>query len=167
LGDDGMAKHCHCQKLNTEDWHEKEHLWEEPRFFYRVTTRMAFHQPFSYNEDIALAMAEASSKGYIVKQNALALLKSGLFKGELFVEIHPPRDNEGHKKDISCLQLQGRFYSIVVQSPLMRMGKDIDRLTRELKKNGKNVKGIYLCLITCPSCIKEKGNQTVIIAHLQ
>jgi hypothetical protein len=163
----GMVEHCHCQKINPEDCHEKEHLWEQPHFFYRVTTRMAFHQPFTYNEDIALAMAEASSKGYIVKENALVLLKSGLFRGELFVEIQPPRGNKRCSKDDSCRQLQGRFYSAVVQTPSTRIGKDIARVMRELKKNGKQVKDIYLCLITCPSCIRKKGNQTVIIAHLQ
>lgn len=162
-----MVEHCYCQKINPQDYHEKEHLWKQPRFFYRVTTRMAFHQPFTYNEDIPMAMAESSSKGYVVKENPLILLKSGLFRGELFVEIQPPRDNKECGQDDSCRQLQGRFYSTVVQSPSTRMGKDIDRVMRELKKNGKKVKDIYLCLLTCPACVRKKENQTMIIAHLQ
>ncbi|MGB4504530.1 MAG: hydrolase [Syntrophaceticus sp.] len=161
-----MIEHCHCQKINPEDWHEKEHFWETPRFFYRVTTRMAFHQPLSYHEDIAMAMAKANSKGYIIKENAMVLLKSGLFRGELLVEIQPPKSKELYKKDTACLQLQGRFYSRVAQAPLMRLGKDIDKLTRDLKKREEQVQDLYLCLITCPSCVREKGNQTVIIAHL-
>ncbi|HHV34955.1 MAG TPA: hypothetical protein GXX59_05190 [Syntrophomonadaceae bacterium] len=160
-----MIEHCHCQKINPEDWDEKEHCWKDPRFFYRVTTRMAFHQPFSYHEDITLAMAEARSKGYIIKEDAVVLLKSGLFRGELLVEIQPPR-SEKLEPDPACLQLQGRFYSRVAQAPLMRMGKDIDKLTRDLKKKEKKVQNLYLCLINCPSCVREKGNQTVVIAHL-
>jgi hypothetical protein len=162
----GMIERCHCQRINPEDWHEKERFWETPRFFYRVTTRMAFHQPISYHEDIVIAMAEAGSKGYIIKKDAMILLKSGLFRGELYVEIQTPRDEGPWEKDPSCLRLQGRFYSRVVQAPLMQMGKDIDKLTRHLKKNGKKIKDLYLCLITCPSCVREKGNQTLVIAHL-
>jgi hypothetical protein len=162
----GMIEHCHCQQINPEDWHEKDHCWEKPRFFYRVTTRMAFHEPFSYHEDIALAMVEARSKGYIIKEDAVILLKSGLFRGEILIEIQPFKGKERRKQDASCLELQGRFYSRVAQAPLMRMGKDIDKLTRDLKKKGENVQGLYLCLITCPSCVREKGNQTIVIAHL-
>lgn len=157
-----MIKHCHCQKINPEDWDEKEHYWENPRFFYRVTTRMAFHQPFSYPEDISLAMVKARSKGYIIKEDAMILLKSGLFRGELLVEIQPPQN----EPDPACLQLQGRLFSRVAQVPLMQMGKDIDRLTRDLKKKGGKIQNLYLCLLTCPSCVSEKGNLTVIIAHL-
>ncbi|MFY9432475.1 MAG: hydrolase, partial [Thermacetogeniaceae bacterium] len=134
----------------------------KPRFFYRVTTRMAFHQPFSYCEDIALALAKARSKGHIIKENALILLKSGLFRGEILIEIQPQDPTE----DSSILQLEGRFYSVVSQLPLMQMGKEIDKLTRDLKKRGDKIKGLYLCLITCPQCAREKGNQTIIIAHL-
>ncbi len=162
-----MIEHCHCQKINPADWHEKEHCWENPRFFYRVTTRMAFHQPFSYHEDITHAQAEARSKGYIFKENAMVLLKSGLFRGEILIEVQRPQNNAGRKKDTSCLQLQGRFYSLVTQTPLMQMGKEIDKLMRDLKKKGKKVEDLYLSLINCPSCSREKGSQTIIIAHIQ
>jgi len=161
----GMIEHCHCQKINPADWHEKSFTWEEPRFFYRVTTRMAFHQPFSYHEDIALALAKARSEGHIIKENALILLKSGLFRGEILIEIQP-QDPKKHSEDPSILKLEGNFYSIVSQVPLMQMGKEIDKLTRDLKKRGDKIKGLYLCLITCPQCAREKGNQTIIIAHL-
>jgi hypothetical protein len=47
------------------------------------------------------------------------------------------------------------------------MGTAIDKLGRDLKKKGRKVQGLYLCLVNCPSCSKEKGNQTIIFAHLE
>ncbi len=161
-----MIEHCHCQKINPADWHEKNFFWEKPRFFYRVTTRMAFHQPFSYHEDIAHAMAKARSKGFIINDDALILLKSGLFRGEILIEIQSTQKQARPNNNSSVLQLDGGFYAVVSQVPLMQMGKEIDKLTRDLKKRGEKVKNLYLCLLTCPLCAREKGNQTIIIAHL-
>ena len=102
-----MIEHCHCQKINPADWHEKTFTWGKPRFFYRVTTRMAFHQPFSYHEDIALALAKARSEGHIINENALILPKSGLFKGEILIEIQP-QDPTKHCGD-SSIPTRGTF----------------------------------------------------------
>ena len=93
-----MLKGCYCQPMDTEDWQEKEFFWEQPRYFYRVTTRMALHSPISYSEDVAMAMMQAKTQGYVIKQNPLILLKSGLFRGEIFLEITPrqgSRQNAG------------------------------------------------------------------------
>jgi len=169
-----MFNRCYCQNLNPAEWHEKEHIWEQPRFFYRVTTRMALHSPLTYNEDISRAMIEAKGKGYIVKPGSLILLKSGLFRGEIFLEVQLPQlpqKKRGNDKDQdgapeSCCRLQGLFYTIVSGAPLFQMGTVIEELLRDLKKKGKRVQDLYLCLSSCPLCGKEKGNKTVVIAHL-
>ena len=63
-----MLKGCYCQPLDPLDWQEKEYFLEKPRYFYRVTTRMALHSPISYPEDVAMGMVEAKTRGYIIKQ---------------------------------------------------------------------------------------------------
>ncbi len=161
-----INKHCHCQDLNPEEWDEKEYSWDNPRFFYRITTRMAFNQPFSYYEDVAIAIDAACKEGYTVADNPLLLLKSGLFKGEILVEIELP-NGEICKESPYCLVLLGRFFSRISSAPLLRIGKEIDRLTRDLTKKGETVQGLYLSLLTCPPCARKKGNQTIIIADLQ
>jgi len=154
---------CYCQHIDPAEWHEKEQTWEEPRFFYRVPTRLAMHNPLTYNEDVSLAMMEAKSKGYFIKPNALILLKSGLFRGEILIEINRP----GDEKDPDCLRLQGNFYTFVSDAPFTRMGEVMDRILRHLKKKGRTVRDFYLRLITCPLCTGDKGYNTVIMTHLK
>ncbi len=165
-----MLKGCYCQPLDPLDWQEKEYFLEKPRYFYRVTTRMALHSPISYPEDVAMGMVEAKTRGYIIKQDPLILLKSGLFRGEIFVEINPPGVPDGFGEgggNASCRSLQGAFYTVVTKAPPFQMGTVIDKLIRNLKKKGHKVSDLYLCLVNCPSCSKEKGHQTVIFAHLE
>ncbi len=161
---------CYCQKLEPEDWHEREHRWEEPRFFYHVPTRMALHNPLAYNEDISRAMTEAKGKGYIVAPDALILLKSGLFRGEIFLEVRLPQGMQDRHRTgpppASCRRLRGRFYTIVSGAPLSKMGAVIEKLLADLKKKGERVEDLYLCLGSCPLCSREKGNLTAIIAQL-
>lgn len=158
-----MFKHCYCQNLDAAGWHEVEQKWDQPRYFYRVTTRMAFHNPFTYNEDISRAMMEAKGNGYLIKPDFLILLKSGLFRGEIFLEVLPPRD----ERTEPCHKLAGTFYTYTTQTPLSQMGELIDRILRDLKKKGRKAQDIYLCLVTCPLCIREKGNKTMIMVNLQ
>jgi hypothetical protein len=165
-----MLKGCYCQPMDTEDWQEKEFFWEQPRYFYRVTTRMALHSPISYSEDVTMAMMQAKTQGYVIKQNPLILLKSGLFRGEIFLEISPPpgKPEECRGDDnASCRKLQGTFYTVVTKAPPFQMGTVVDKLIRNLKKRGRKARDLYLCLVNCPSCSKEKGHQTVIFAHLE
>ena len=169
-GDGTMLKGCYCQTMDSEDLQDKELFWEQPRYFYRVTTRMALHSPISYPEDVAMAMMQAKTQGYIIKQNPLILLRSGLFRGEVFLEISPPGKSADCPEDgnsASCRKLQGTFYTVVTKAPPFQMGTVIDKLTRNLKKKGRKVRDLYLCLINCPSCSKERGHQTVIFAHLE
>jgi hypothetical protein len=163
-----VFKGCYCQIMNDDAWQQKEFFWEEPRFFYRVTARMALHSPITYNEDISRAMMEAKTRGYIIKPKPLILLKSGLFRGEIFLEINKPSGPEVCQEDENgpCHSLQGAFYTVVTKSPPFHMGAAIEKLNRDLKKKGHKVRDIYLCLAICPSCSKEKGNHTVIFAHL-
>jgi hypothetical protein len=156
--------------MDSEAWHEKECYWEQPRCFYRISTRMALHSPLTYNEDVSRAIMEAKTLGFIIKASPLILLKSGLFRGDLLVEVNPPHDpakcrDEGESSP--CLKLQGAFYTVVTKAPLFKMGTVIEKLMRDLKKKGWKAKDFYLCLANCPSCAKEKGNQTVIFAHLK
>ncbi len=163
-----MLGRCYCQLMDTDAWHEKELFWEQPRYFYRVTTRMVLHSPLTYTEDIAGAMTEAKSRGLIIQPGALVLLKSGLFRGEIFLEVNPPQNpSECRDEGSSCRKLQGTFYTVVTKTPLFQMGAAVDKLIRDLKKKGKRVHDLYLCLAFCPSCSKEKGNKTVIFAHLE
>lgn len=158
-----MLGNCWCQNLGDEDWHGKEHHWEQPRFFYRTTTRMAFHNTLSYNEDISRALVELKARGYQTRAGSLILLKSGLFRGEIFLEITPPQD----EKDPHCLKLQGSFYSYITKTPPSQMGRVIDRVLRDLKKEGKKAQDIYLIMLTCPQCVKAKGNRNLILVHLR
>lgn len=164
-----MFKSCYCQIMNDDAWQQKERFWEEPRFFFRVTARMALHSPITYNEDISRAMMEAKTRGCIIKPNPLILLKSGLFRGEILLEINKPADTVSRREDGNgpCHKLQGAFYTVVTKSPPFQMGSVIDKLIRDMKKKGRKVRDIYLCLANCPSCSKEKGNHTVIFAHLE
>ncbi|MDH7577086.1 MAG: hypothetical protein QHH75_04495 [Bacillota bacterium] len=165
-----MFNRCYCQELEPADWHEKEHFWEEPRFFYRVPTPMALHNPLTYNEDISRAMIEAKGKGYIVKPRASILLKSGLFRGEILLEVQLPQQLRSRHQTgpppASCHRLEGAFYTIISRAPLSQMGAVIEQFLRDLKKKGEKVQDLYLCLGSCPLCSSKKGNQTVIIARL-
>ena len=165
-----MLTGCYCQLMDSETWHDQESFWEQPRYFYRVTTRMALHSPITYPEDIARAMMEAKTQGYIINPNPLILLKSGLFRGEIFLEVNPPGDLANCQEDVdkaSCRKLQGTFYTVVTKAPPFQMGTVVDKLMRDLKKKGRKVRDLYLCLAHCPACNKDKGNQTVIFAHLE
>jgi hypothetical protein len=165
-----MLKGCFCQSMDSASWQAQESFWEQPRYFYRVTTRMALHSPITYNDDVTQAMMEAKTRGHIIKQHPLILLKSGLFRGEIFLEINPPDDQatgQDESGKASYRKLQGAFYTVVTKAPLFQMGTAIDKLGRDLKKKGRKVQGLYLCLVNCPSCSKEKGNQTIIFAHLE
>ncbi len=165
-----MLKGCYCQMMEMEAWHEKESYWAQPRYFYRISTRMVLHSPLTYSEDISRAMIEAKTQGYIVKSSPLILLKSGLFRGEILLEVSSPQNLSNCQDDSensSCLRLQGAFYTVVTKSPLFKMGTVIDKMMRDLKKKGRKVLDLYLCLTNCPSCSKEKGNQTVIFAYLE
>jgi hypothetical protein len=164
-----MQTGCYCQSMDTETWQDQECFWEQPRFFYRVTTRLALHSPIAYSEDVTRAMMEAKTQGYIVKQNPLILLKSGMFRGDIFLEIAPPGDGADCREQSdnpSCLKLQGAFYTVITKAPSFQMGTVVDKLVRDLKKKGRKVRDLYLCLANCPACGKEKGNRTVIFAHL-
>lgn len=161
-----MLNRCYCQPLDPANWHEQEHLWEQFRFFYCVTTRMAFHNPLTYNEDTSRAMIQAKVKGYIIKPNSLILVKSGLFRGEIFLEVQPPQGVQNTSQAPPCLQLQGRFYTSVSDAPWHQMGTAVDKFLQKLKKQEKKIKDFYLCLATCPLCIREKGYQTILMAHL-
>ena len=115
-------------------------------------------------------MMEAKTQGYVIKQDPLILLKSGLFRGEIFLEINPARGAgrlPGGDDNASCRKLQGAFYTVVTKAPPFQMGTVVDKLIRNLKKKGRKVRDLYLCLVNCPSCSKEKGHQTVIFAHLE
>ncbi len=165
-----MSTGCYCQPMIRENCHEQESFWEQPRYFYRVTARMALHSPITYAEDIDRAMMEAKTKGFIIKASPLILLKSGLFRGEIFLEINPPRDTAECREQgdgASFRKLQGAFYTVVTDAPPFKMGAVVDKLTRDLKKRGRKVRDLYLCLATCPACSKDKGTQTVIFAHLE
>jgi hypothetical protein len=156
--------------MESETWQDRECLWEQPRYFYRVSTRMALHSPLTYSEDVSRAMMEAKIQGYIIKQEPLILLKSGLFRGEILLEINPAGDPEVCQQEgdnTSCRKLQGTFYTVVTKAPPFQMGTVVDKLVRDLKKKGRKVRDLYLCLANCPTCSKEKGNQTVIFAHLE
>jgi hypothetical protein len=149
-------------------WQDQVCFWEQPRYFFHATTRMALHSPISYGEDVSKAMMEANLQGYIIKQEPLILLKSGLFRGELFLEITPPEAKcRDENSKTSCRKLEGAFYTTITKAPPFQMGTVIDKLNRELKKQGHKVHDLYLCLANCPSCSKEKGNRTVIFAHLE
>jgi hypothetical protein len=161
-----MPGNCYCQQIIPEEWDEKIQTWDEPRFFYLVTTTMALHNPLSYNEDITRAIIEAKSKGYLVKPGGLILLKSGLFRGELFIEVQPPAADL-LQRDSSCRTLQGRFYSIVTQTPISQMGKVVDRLLRDLKKRKETVRDLFLCLAVCPQCVRDKGTRNLVLANLK
>jgi hypothetical protein len=162
-----MLKGCYCQSMDTETWQGNECFWEQPRYFYRVTTRVALHSPITYSEDVSRAMMEAKTQGYIIKQDPLILLKSGLFRGDIFLEINPPEDSADCQGNASCLKLQGAFYTVITKTPPFQMGTVVDKLARDLKKKGRKVRDLYLCLANCPACSKEKGNRTVIFAHLE
>jgi hypothetical protein len=162
-----MLKGCYCQSMDTETWQGNECFWEQPRYFYRVTTRVALHSPITYSEDVSRAMMEAKTQGYIIKQDPLILLKSGLFRGDIFLEINPPEDSADCRGNASCLKLQGAFYTVITKTPPFQMGTVVDKLARDLKKKGRKVRDLYLCLANCPACSKEKGNRTVIFAHLE
>jgi hypothetical protein len=165
-----MLKSCYCQSMDSETWQDKECFWEQSRYFYHVTTRMVLHSPITYSEDISRAMMEATTQGYIIKQDPLILLKSGLFRGEIFLEINPPGDPAACREDgdnSACRKLQGAFYTVITKAPPFQMGTVVDKLLRDLKKKGRKVRDLYLCLANCPSCSKERGNQTVIFAHLE
>lgn len=157
-----MPGKCYCQQIDSTGWHKKILTWESPRFFYRFPTRLVMHNPITYNEDISLAMMEAKSKGYLPKPDPLILLRSGIFRGEVLIEISPPGVQGGDR----CLRLQGSFYTYVSDAPFTRMGGVIDELLRRLKKEGKKVRELYLCPITCPLCTGSKGYRTAILAHL-
>jgi hypothetical protein len=170
LGDGMMLKGCCCQSMDTDVWQDKECFWDQPRYFYRVTTRLALHSPITYSEDIATAMLEAKTKGYIAKRDPLILLKSGLFRGEIFLEVNPPDDPADCRElsdNTSYRKLQGAFYTVITKAPPFQMGTVVDKLVRDLKKKGRKVRDLYLCLANCPTCSKEKGNRTVIFAHLE
>lgn len=158
-----MFEKCYCQQIDPNEWHEKFQTWENPRFFYRFPTRLFMHNPITYNADISLGMMEAKSKGYLPKPNPLLLLRSGIFRGEVLIEIAPPRDENWSK----CLRLQGSFYSYISDAPFTRMGSVIEEITRHLKKEKKRVGEIYLCPLTCPLCAGIKGYSTAILAHLK
>lgn len=158
-----MFGKCYCQQLNPEEWHERFQKWENPRFFYRFPTRLVMHNPITYNADISLGMMEAKSKGYLLKAAPLLLLRSGIFRGEVLIEIAPPKDAEESK----CLRLHGSFYSHISNAPFTRMGSVIEEITRYLKREKKRVREIYLCPLTCPICAGAKGYNTVILAHLK
>jgi hypothetical protein len=163
-----MLGHCYCQELDPMDWHEKEQGWSEGRYFYLVTTRMALHSPLTYNEDISRAMMEAKCKGYLIKPGGLILLKSGLFRGEIFIEINPPREDVVQNDTTkSTRKLEGKFYSVVTALPLSQMGKMVEKLNHDLKKKGKQAQDFYLCLVVCPQCTREKGNQSVVLVHIK
>lgn len=165
-----MLMDCYCQSMDTETWQDNECLWEQSRYFYRVTTRLALHSPITYSEDVSRAMMEAKTQGYIIKQGPLILLKSGLFRGEIFLEINPPGDPADCREqsdNASCRKLQGAFYTVITKAPPFQMGDAVDKLARDLKKKGRKVRDLYLCLANCPACSKEKGNRTVIFAHLE
>lgn len=165
-----MLTGCYCQSMDTETWQDHECFWEQPRYFYRVTTRLALHSPITYSEDVSRAMVEAKTQGQIIKQNPLILLKSGLFRGDIFLEINPPEDQADCRElsgNASYRKLQGAFYTVITKAPPFQMGAVVDKLVRDLKKKGRKVRDLYLCLANCPACSKEKGNRTVIFAHLE
>jgi hypothetical protein len=165
-----MLTGCYCQSMDTETWQDRECFWEEPRYFYRVATRLALHSPIAYSEDVSRAMMEAKTQGHIIKQDPLILLKSGLFRGDIFLEVNPPGDQADCREfsgNVPYRKLQGAFYTVITKAPPFQMGAVVDKLVRDLKKKGRKVGDLYLCLANCPSCSKEKGNRTVIFAHLE
>lgn len=159
-----MFEKCYCQQLDPEEWHERFHKWEDPRFFYRFPTRLVMHNPITYNADISLGMMEAKSKGFLLKAAPLLLLRSGIFRGEVLIEIAPPKEDADRS---NCLRLQGSFYSRISHAPFTRMGSVLEEIGRFLQREKKRVKEFYLCPLTCPICAGAKGYSTAIIAQLK
>ncbi len=157
-----MHVQCCCQAPDPA-WEDNYITWEAPRFFWRTPTRLFLHRPLTYNEDVVRAAVEAKTRGLVVAPRGLVLLKSGLFGGEVLLEVQPP---PRALRDERLRALEGRFYVALTPAPWHLMGEELERALRRLRKARERTGEIFLCLLTCPACRPAKGDRTAVLVHL-
>ncbi len=151
------AAPCGCPEIDEAEWELQEHDWAG-RTFYAVPTPMVLHIPVGMAKSIQQMMAEVKAKGYRLAEPPRILVRDGLFRGEVMVEIEPPTVPDPRVKTFPA----GRLLSIVHPGPWKRLGTGLADLEKHTKQKPRTV---YFWYVACPECRKARGERTVILAY--
>ncbi len=148
---------CGCPEIEAEDWEIREERWEG-RTFYSLPTPMVMHVPIRLQATLDQIRVDIERKGYTIVRPAYPLVKDGILRGAVLLEIEPPAN-----EDPRVVRFGGeRIISIVHPGPWKRLGTGVAELTRHTKQKPK---AIYCLYAACPQCRQTRGEKAIIYAH--
>ncbi|AZR73407.1 hypothetical protein BBF96_08435 [Anoxybacter fermentans] len=120
------------------DWDNKELIWDR-KAFYVIKTPTIFDLPVGLEQNIKKAFRLAREEGYQIPSHPIILMRSGLFYGEVLVEISgivTPGGNIRIFNDVSV-------YTTRPGKSRKELKKNARKLLRKLRKEGKKFTHIY------------------------
>lgn len=153
---------CQCSKVKESEWDMKDHKWKE-KYFYVVKQPCFFYKPLNIEKTFDKLFIGANVWDLVWnKKSPLILMKSGMFRSKLMLEVKKPKHPNKHIQVFKNAVFRTRIH----RGEWNKIGRTISLMRKKLKKNRRKIKAIYFWYLTCPDCTKNnKKHQTVVFAR--
>ncbi len=143
-----------CPRFDPAPWDEKEICWQGKRFV-KDRVRCFVHIPLNFGAVMRRNMARIQAANAASDQNVILSDDNSLWGADVYIEV---------SKDVpgaNMAAISGTFLSKVFEGPYRNIRAWIRTMREFVRREGKDMRKLYILYTTCPKCAREYGKNYV------
>ncbi len=144
-----------CKRFDPAPWDDREIIWQD-KLFLKDRVRSFLHIPLNFGQVVTRDLKKIEAAGAESEQ-LMPVDENSLWGSDIYIPVN---------KDVPgavTAKLSGLFLSKVFEGPFQNMPVWIKAMKTHVAARNKEVKKLYFCYTTCPSCAKQYGKNYVVI----